>query len=55
MRETLGDNVTLGAFLQGIVADLRRRIQAFFQVALLENLSLLVGVACPYAGETIGL
>ena len=53
--ESFRDDVALGAFLQRVVADLRRGVQAFFDVALFEDFVFAIGKAGPDAGQAIGL
>ena len=55
MGESFGDDVSLGAFLQRVVADLRRGIQPFLDIAFFENFVFTIGEARPNAGEAIGL
>lgn len=55
MGKAFRDDVTLGAFLQRVIADLRRGVQTFFDIAWFENLFLAVGKACPNAGKAVGL
>src|SRR3546814_19580737 len=54
MVEAFRNDVTMAALLQRVVADLLRRIERLFQVALFEN-ALLVGELVPAAGEEIAL
>src|SRR5438105_5336256 len=53
--EALGHDRALRAALQGVVADLRRRVQRLFDVALLEDLARRLRVVTPDAGKAVGL
>ena len=53
--ESFRDDVALSAFLHRVVADLRRGVQAFFDIALFENFALAIGEAGPDAGKAICL
>src|SRR5512135_899075 len=54
VREAFGHDPALGAALDRVVADRRRRRHGLFDVAGLEQLAV-VRVVRPYAGETVGL
>lgn len=47
--------VTLTAFLNSVITDLRGCIQTLLDVSLLENLPIAIGRAGPDSGKAVGL
>jgi len=53
--KALGNHVALRALLHSIVANLRRRVEPFLDIALFQDVVFLVGVVCPNPRQEIGL
>src|SRR5688572_30305817 len=54
MRKRIGHNISLGSFLEAIIADRISRVQRFFNVTAFQYIFSL-SIMCPHASQKIGL
>jgi hypothetical protein len=53
--ETVRHHEAARAPLHAVVADLSGGVQTLFDIALLQDVALIMGVMCPHARQTVGL